>query len=135
MKILGFIVILFCITETLAECPKMDDFPVMFDKTRFLCAVKYTGHGSDYTVDACNACGNDDPNGYRSADDNEIDAGEGYHYNAGSVIVRPGCHLYMYHVSHLIQGCFRLFVKKPYCSRMPILVDQLMFLVQESILI
>ena len=101
MKILRFILLLLFITETFAECPKMDDLPVMFDKTRFLCAVKYTGHGSDYTVDACNACGNDDPNGYRSADDNEIDAGEGYHYNAGSVIVRPGCHLYMYHVSHV----------------------------------
>ena len=99
MKILKFLTLLWGIIETLAECPKLNSFPVMYDKERFLCAIRYTGIGSEYPIEGCNACDDDNEEGYKTADDFNADAGIGHYYNLGSAIVRPGCHLYLYRVS------------------------------------
>ena len=131
MKILKFLTLLWCIIETLAECPKLNSFPVMYDKERFLCAIRYTGIGSEYPIEGCNACDDDNEEGYKTADDFNADAGIGHYYNLGSAIVRPGCHLYLYRVSMKLSQPFIFSMSSSLCvSRKRILEDQLIFLMQ-----
>ena len=59
----------------------------------------YTGPGSDYAIDACNVCPNDIDNGHYDVNDGFDQAGEACCYlPIGSVIVRPGCQIYLYEV-------------------------------------
>ena len=136
MKILKFFTLLWCMIETLAECPKQNSFPVMYDKERFLCAVRYTGIGSEYPIEGCNACDNDNEEGYKTPDDFNADAGIGHYYNLGSAIVRPGCHLYLYRVSTKLSPPLLLFLVEflIICtSRKRISEDRLIFLMQAFI--
>merc|ERR1712008_503131 len=89
------IVALFHLSGTAGECPSMDEVPVMYNKETFMCARLYTGFGSDNAIDACNDCP-----GYPGYYDyyDGIDSGSplGYYFTIGSVIVRPGCQIYLY---------------------------------------
>lgn len=91
------IVALFHLSGTAGECPSMDEVPVMYNKETFMCAWLYTGPGSDYAIDACNVCPNDIDNGHYDVNDGFDQAGEACFYlPIGSVIVRPGCQIYLY---------------------------------------
>ena len=82
-----------------AECPSMDQVPVMYDSDTFLCGVAFFGEGREYQVDGCNKCRPDDnENGYRMKHGFNSDAGDGSFFAWGSVIIRPGCKLYGYSV-------------------------------------
>ena len=81
-----------------AECPDVNDLPVYFNDDTFFCARFYYGHGDDLALHGCNGC---DISTYIDLPDNtNQDAGDGYHYPVGSVIVRPGCTFYQFHESH-----------------------------------
>ena len=59
------------------------------------------GKGATYPVDGCNKCVDEDPiNGYFWYDGFEGNDGElgDKYYAMGSVIVKPGCTLYVYEV-------------------------------------
>ena len=59
----------------------------------------YTGPGSDYAIDACNDCTSPPFNGhYDYYDGYDEDSPVGYYAPIGSVIVRPGCQIYLYEV-------------------------------------
>ena len=81
-----------------AECPDVNDLPVYFNDDTFFCARFYYGWGDDLALHGCNGC---DISTYIDLPDNtNQDAGDGYHYPVGSVIVRPGCTFYQFHESH-----------------------------------
>ena len=40
--VIAGIVALFYLSETSGECPIMEEVPVMYDKTTFMCACNYT---------------------------------------------------------------------------------------------
>ncbi len=97
------ILALFSVRAIFAECPNIRDVPVMYDNERFMCAVRWRGEGHQYPVDACNTC--------NEAEFPEPETGiyifdgeEGfydptaYFYSMGSLIVKPGCTLYLYSV-------------------------------------
>ena len=82
-----------------AECPSMNQVPVMYDSDTFLCGVYFSGEGRGYPIDGCNKCRpGDDENGRLMKHGHNHDAGEGYFIPMGSVIIRPGCKLYGYTV-------------------------------------
>ena len=72
------------------ECPKMDDIPVMYNSNAFSCFKYWGGIGGQYDVNSCNG------DSWLLPDDYDRDAGEGYHYDMGSIFVKPGCKLYMW---------------------------------------
>ena len=95
MKLL---LIALCIALINAECPDIDDFPVYFNDNTFFCARFYYGPGDDLALHGCNGCS---LSNYLDVPDNaNNDAGDGYHYPVGSLIVRPGCTFYQFHESH-----------------------------------
>jgi len=90
------IVALFHLSGTAGECPSMDEVPVMYNKETFMCAWLYTGPGSDYAIDACNDCPNDFPHQSWLYDGWDQDGPACCYMPIGSVIVRPGCQIYLY---------------------------------------
>ena len=87
------------------ECPKNKDVPVWYVEDRlFLCAVKYRGWGHDYAVNACNKCEADNPDEGMYVHAHEDYPGEdGLYDPVGSLIVKPGCTLYLFGVQLLQQ--------------------------------
>ena len=91
-----------------AECPSMDQVPVMYNSDTFLCGLAFYGEGRGYPIDGCNKCRPDD-------DENGKQMKHGYNYAGndnqflpmGSVIIRPGCKLYGYTVSKVTSLNFR----------------------------
>ncbi len=77
---------------TTAECPDIDDEPVMYpyDEKLFLCADIYQGPGDYDAMQACNSC---EPFGQVYYRNGYAENGtEGQHYPIiGSIIVMPGC--------------------------------------------
>ena len=81
--------------STKAECPGLEDIHDMYHDETFTCARFYYGWGHDLSVRGCNGCSIanyvDIPHGI------DLDAGNGYHYPMGSIMVKPGCTLYVFH--------------------------------------
>jgi len=94
--VIAGIVVLFYLKETSGECPNMDDIPVMYDKEHFTCAWAYSGAGSAYDVDACNDCYGSTGFHYTYHDQTESDSGICCYWPIGSLIIRPGCQIYLY---------------------------------------
>merc|ERR1712008_85092 len=99
------IVALFHLSGTAGECPSMDEVPVMYNKETFMCARLYTGFGSDNAIDACNDCPGY-PGYYDYYDGIDSDSPLGYYFTIGSVIVRPGCQIYLY----VVLKCTKIFL-------------------------
>ena len=72
-----------------AECPQMKDIPVMYG-TQFTCTQVWKDHGDELPVNACNG------DTYIKADHEDGDAGWGSYFPWGSIMVKPGCTLYMF---------------------------------------
>ena len=64
---------------------------------KFLFLGGYTGPGSAYAVDACTDCVEHDQR-YVFHDERNLDAGVGYYYAIGSLVIRPGCEIFLYKV-------------------------------------
>ena len=77
------------------ECPGLEDIQDMYDDNTFMCARFYYGWGHDLGVRGCNGCSvqnyADIPHGL------DMDAGNGRQYPMGSIMVKPGCTLYVFH--------------------------------------
>jgi len=74
-------------------CPSMNDIGNTMDydgKKRFLCAVVYDGFGGEYPINSCNGNSYSVPDGY------SIDAGDKKFYSMGSLLIKPGCKMYMF---------------------------------------
>ena len=69
-----------------AECPQMEDIPVMYDEDNFMCFTWWRDYGGDYSVSACNG------------DQWYCPDGRDYvgYVPMGSIFVMPGCTLYMW---------------------------------------
>ena len=67
----------------------MKDIPVMAG-TQFTCAQTWKGEGDQLSVNACNG------ETRLRRDHEDADAGWGYYYPWGSIMVKPGCTLYMF---------------------------------------
>ena len=82
--------------KTKAECPALVDINNMYNSNTFTCARFYYGFGHDLPVRGCS--GGCPLAEYSNVPDgaNE-DAGDGYHYPMGSIMVKPGCTLYVFH--------------------------------------
>ena len=78
-----------------AECPGLEDIKDMQNDQTFTCARFYYGWGHDLGVRGCNGCSiseyADIPHGM------DLDAGKDKHYPMGSIMVKPGCTLYVFH--------------------------------------
>ena len=78
-----------------AECPGLEDIKDMQNDQTFTCARFYYGWGHDLGVRGCNGCSiseyADIPHGM------DLDAGKDRHYPMGSIMVKPGCTLYVFH--------------------------------------
>ena len=108
---------LICFHVTTAECPQMNDIPVMVGD-RFTCMRYWKDWGDDLSVNACNGeysisavvifnmwrdeylhsvvtlCY--EGNGYTIGDHEDHDPGEGYYSPMGSIMVLPGCTAYLF---------------------------------------
>ena len=58
----------------------------------------YTGPGSHYAVDACVPCDDYYKNKIEFKDGYDLTENSGSYWPFGSVIVRPGCQIYLYSV-------------------------------------
>ena len=83
------LITLSCLVSARAECPQMKDIPVMFG-TEFSCVRVWMDWGAELPVTACNG------DTYMKADHQDGDAGWGSYYPMGSIMVKPGCTLYMF---------------------------------------
>ncbi len=106
-QIIPCIVLLVGLSMVQAECPSMKDVPVWYtEDSKFLCAVQYLGWGDQDAIRACNSCttsdGEEYPDGFKIADGADEQGSEDHYFPMGSVIVRPGCTLYLYSVSNTI---------------------------------
>ena len=72
-----------------AECPQMEDLPVMWGD-KFTCFAYWYDWGGEYSVTACNGDQYTYADGYDQAPD------YGYYIPMGSIFVKPGCTLYMW---------------------------------------
>jgi len=72
-------------------CPAVSTLPDMdADKKRFVCAAIYNKLGGKYGVTSCNG------GSYYLHSGDRFDAGPGRLYPMGSILVKPGCTLYMF---------------------------------------
>ena len=95
-----------------AECPSMNQVPVMYNSDTFLCGLLFFGEGRGYPIDGCNKCTpEDDENGYRMKHGYNYASDDDQFLPMGSVIIRPGCKLYGYTVQNVPSLKFR-FSKK-----------------------
>ena len=99
MKLL---LIALCLTLIKAECPTVNDLPVYFNDDTFFCARFYYGKGDDLALHACNGCGVAHHADIK--DGQNEDAGDGYQFPVGSLLVRPGCTFYQFHDDHYNGG-------------------------------
>ena len=78
-----------------SECPGLDQLPDKINDNTYLCARFYYGHGHDLAVRGCNGCSTatfaDIPDG------DDENAPDKYQYPMGSILVKPGCTLYVFH--------------------------------------
>ena len=110
-------VLILSFSQILAECPSMDQVPVMYNSDTFLCGVSFSGEGREYPIDGCNKCRpDDDENGHRMKHGYNSDAGDGRFFPMGSVIIRPGCKLYGYTVRS--KEVHVRFLQKKKCRRL-----------------
>ena len=79
----------------------------------------YTGPGSDYAIDACNDCPNDFPHQSWLYDGWDQDGPACCYMPIGSVIVRPGCQIYLYEVLK----CTKIFLHN-FCLQFFLMLDQ-----------
>jgi len=88
-------------SESGIGCPELSDLPntiKFYGNNRILCARFYSGFGGKYPVNSCNG------NHYDIPDDYTLDAGKGYFYPMGSILVKPGCDLYLFESTNLGNG-------------------------------
>ena len=85
----------------------MNDIPVMFSDDLFMCAMYWRGWGGEHSVSACN--GNDITNhnsihllylnldrSKEVSDHKDATQDDTHLYPMGSIMVKPGCTLYLY---------------------------------------
>jgi len=70
-------------------CHTIEKIPYAFNG-RATCAFTYADAGGDYSVNACNGAGS------YHLDGDYNDAGSGHFYPMGSILIKPGCTLYMF---------------------------------------
>jgi len=85
---------LFFIAGTRAECPNINDLPVMTAAgDSFYCFWIYAEKGGDIPLEGCNG------QGYSYLDGADEDSPAGYYWPIGSAIVKAGCTLYGYELN------------------------------------
>lgn len=77
------------------ECPALVDVPDMLSTTTFTCARIYYGVGHALGVRGCNDCPLS--GAFDLGDKDDYDAGPNRLFPMGSVMVKPGCTLYVFH--------------------------------------
>ena len=82
--------------NTKAECPQLREIPTIYgDTNTFTCARYYKGPGGNYPVNGCNGCASGTY--FDVVDGQDATATEGHLYGMGSIMVKPGCTLYVFH--------------------------------------
>ena len=94
LRILGISAI-FLAVSIHGECPRLSDIPDMINDNTFTCARFYYGHGHDLGVRGCNGCSVS--GSYDIPDGADYEAGDNMQYPMGSILVKPGCTLYVFH--------------------------------------